>query len=150
VAQGFSQVESIDYDETFSHVLCITSLRVMFAIATHLNLEIHQLDVETAFLNGYLKDKIYMDQPKGYVIFSNQVCKLLRTIYGLKQSPWAWFDHVNSFFLQLGFPKFEANSNVYVKTIDQNLLYIGLYVDDCIIMRNNLHLLNTTKQSKFI
>ena len=99
VAKGFRQVQGIDYDETFSPVAMLKSVWIMLAIVAFYDYEIWQMDVKTAFLNGYLKEELYMMQPEGFVDLkgANKVCKLQRSIYGLVQVSWSWnirFDEV--------------------------------------------------------
>src|SRR6187399_1210495 len=99
VAKGFRQVQGVDYDETFSPVAMLKSVRIMLAIAAFYDYEIWQMDVKTAFLNGYLKEELYMMQPEGFVDpkGANKVCKLQRSIYGLMQASRSWnirFDEV--------------------------------------------------------
>ena len=88
VAKGYTQKEGIDYEETFSLVIRFTSIRLLLAIVTSLNLELHQMDVKTTFLNGELDEEIYMKQPVGFIVKGQErkVCKLQRSIYDLKQS----------------------------------------------------------------
>ena len=88
VAKGFTQREGIDYNETFSPVSCKDSFRIIMALVAHYDLELHQMDVKTAFLNGDLEEKVYMAQPKGFVMKGNENmgCRLKRSIYGLKQA----------------------------------------------------------------
>ena len=92
VAQGFTQVFGDDYNQTFSPVVRWESVRTTISLAVQYGMEIHQMDVETAFLNGWLKEDIYMKQPEGFVSPGqhNLVCKLKRSLYGLKQSPRCW------------------------------------------------------------
>ena len=93
VAKGFTQQEGIDYTETFSHVVRFTSIRIILALVAGLDLELHQMDVKTAFLNGELEEKIYMVQPEGFIVpgSEHKVCKLKKSIYGLKQSLRQWY-----------------------------------------------------------
>ena len=86
VARGFSQVEGVDFHDTFAPVAKFTTIRCMLAIGAVMDLEIHQMDVKTAFLNGELEEDIYMDQPQGFVEEGTQhlVCKLRKSLYGLK------------------------------------------------------------------
>ena len=99
MAKGFSQVQGVDYDETFSPVAMLKSVRIMLAIAAFFDYENWQMDVKTAFLNGFLKEELYMMQPEGFVDPKNakKVCKLQRSIYGLVQASRSWnicFDKV--------------------------------------------------------
>ena len=90
--KGFRQVQGIDYDETFSLVAMLKSVRIMLAIAAFYDYEIWQMDVKTAFLNGFLEEELYMMQPEGFVNpkGANKVCKLQRSIYGLVQASRSW------------------------------------------------------------
>ena len=92
VAQGYSQRPGLDYKETFSPVARFESVRAVLALAAQMDLKIHQMDVATAFLNGELQELVYMNQPKGFVENGKEemVCRLRRSIYGLKQSPRCW------------------------------------------------------------
>ena len=86
VAQGYSQMKGVDYDETFALVACMESIRVLLALACHLKFKLYQMDVKTAFLNGFLKEDVYVAQPKGFIDphFSNHVLYLKKALYGLK------------------------------------------------------------------
>jgi hypothetical protein len=86
VAKDFTQKEGIDYNETFSPVSSKDSFRIIMALVAYYNLELHQTDVKTAFLNGYLYENVYMAQPKGFVVEGNESlgCHLTKSIYGLK------------------------------------------------------------------
>ena len=89
VAKGFRQREGIDYFDTYAPVARITSIPVLIALASIYKLVVHQMDVKTAFLNGNLDEEVYMDQPEGFVLPENErkVCKLVKSLYGLKQTP---------------------------------------------------------------
>ena len=102
VARGFTQVQGIDYSETFSPVVKLNSIKVLLALATQYNLEIHQLDVKTTFLNGYIDEDIYMSLPERVIAPSNMVCKLIKSLYGLKQSSRAWYMRFDTYPLQQG------------------------------------------------
>ena len=88
VAKGFRQVQGVDYEETFSPVAMLKSVRIMLAVAAFFDYEIWQMDVKTAFLNGNIEEELYMMQPKGFVDpkDADKVCKLQQSIYGLKQA----------------------------------------------------------------
>ena len=100
VARGFTQTEGVDYHETYAPVVKMTSIRVLLSIVAIHDLELHQMDVKTAFLNGHLEEEIYMQQPEGFIARGNEhlVCKLKRTLYGLKQSPRVWYQTIDKFF----------------------------------------------------
>ena len=107
VTKGCSQKPGLDYEETFSPVAKYTSIRSLLAIANQLNLEVHQMDVSTAFLNGELEEEIYMSQPEGCVKEGEEglVCKLNKSIYGLKQSSRCWFNTIDEFLENSGYTK---------------------------------------------
>jgi len=105
VAKGHTQQEGIDYTEAFSPVSTKDSFRVVMALVAHFDLHLHQMDVKTAFLNGYLKEEIYMQQPEGFVQKGqeNMVCKLNKSIYGLKQASRQWYMRFDQVIKTCGF-----------------------------------------------
>ena len=103
VAKGYSQVHGIDYNETFSLVAKMDSIRLALAIAASRQWEVHHMDVKCAFLNGYLTEEIYMQQPQGFDTNPSLVCNLRKSLYGLKQAPRAWYAKIDSFLLSLNF-----------------------------------------------
>jgi hypothetical protein len=137
VAKGFSQIPGIDYNDVFSPVVKHTSIRALIGIvAMHdLELELEQLDVKTAFLHSDLEEEIYMDQPKGFIVpgKENFVCKLKKSLYGLKQSPIQWYKKFDSFMIANGFKRSFYDSCVYIKFVDGSPIYLLLYVDDMLI-----------------
>lgn len=105
VAKGFRQKEGIDYFDTYAPVARIISVRVLLSLASIYNLCVHQMDVKTAFLNGDLNEKVYMEQPEGFILpgNKNKVCKLIKSVYGLKQAPRQWHEKFDSVILEYGF-----------------------------------------------
>ena len=105
VAQGFSQKFGSDYDETFCPVVRFESVRTVIALAVQNGLKLYQMDMTTAFLNGELEEEVYMRQPEGFVDKDRQhlVCKLKRSIYGLKQSPRCWNSGLDAQLSRMGF-----------------------------------------------
>lgn len=105
VAKGYSQVEGIDFGEIFSPVAKLTSIRFLLSIAAAFDLEVEQMDVKTTFLHGDLEEEIYMKQPEGFVVKGKKelVCKLKKSLYGLKQSPRMWYQKFDTYILGLGF-----------------------------------------------
>jgi hypothetical protein len=147
VAKGFKQKENIDFFDTFSLVTKITSFRLLIAIAAIYNLMIHQMNVKTAFLNGDLEEEIYMDQPEGFVLPGNEhkVCKLLKSLYELKQALRQWHIKFDQCLLSNGFKTNESDKCIYYKSFDDAHVIICLYVDDLLIFGSNIDVINTTK-----
>ena len=115
VARGFHQKEGVDYNEIFSPVVRHTSIRVLLAIVAHQNLELEQLDVKTAFLHGELEEEIYMTQLDGFQVPGKEdyVCKLRKSLYGLKQSPRQWYKRFDSYMIEIGYIRSPYDCCVY-------------------------------------
>ncbi|GJZ87613.1 retrovirus-related pol polyprotein from transposon TNT 1-94 [Tanacetum coccineum] len=107
VAKGYRQEEGIDFEESFAPVARLEAVRIFIAYAAHLNITIFQMDVKMDFLNGPLKEEIYVSQPEGFIDpeFSDYVYRLKKALYGLKQAPRAWYDKLSSFLIENGFTK---------------------------------------------
>eukprot|EP00253_Pinus_taeda_P013989 PITA_13989 len=134
VAKGFSQIEGIDYTETFSPVAKMNSIRLVLSLAASLKWEVHQMDVKSAFLHGDLHEEIYMEQPIGFIqTDSSLVCRLKKSLYGLKQAPRAWYAKMDSFLLESGFSRCYSDNTVYTKKVGNSLLILVHYVDDLIL-----------------
>jgi len=105
---------------------------------------IHDMDVNTAFLNGVIEEEVYIEQPEGFEIFSNEshVCRLKRALYGLKQAPCSWYTRIDNYFTGLGFSKSEVDPNLYQIVVEGKLLIIVLYVDDLILTGDELLILS--------
>ena len=152
VAQGYSQVRGVDYEEVFSPVARYTSVRSLLALANAQDLEIHQMDVKTAFLNGSLDCEIYMSQPEGFVDHDrpNHVCKLKKSIYGLKQSARCWNTTLDEYLKSVGFCKSKADECIYVNSVKKangriSLVILGVYVDEIIPVSNDPAMLKAEK-----
>ncbi|KAK1424219.1 hypothetical protein QVD17_19540 [Tagetes erecta] len=148
VAKGYTQIEGIDYEETFSPVAMIKSIRILLAIAAYYDYEIWQMDVKTAFLNGHLSEDVYMVQPEGFIDpkYPNRVCKLNKSIYGLKQASRSWNLRFDQKIKEFGFVKNEDEPCVYRKASGSSISFLILYVDDILIIGNNIPMLNEVKQ----
>ena len=135
VAKGYAQKHGIDYEETFSPVVRFSSIRALLAFGVQENMLIHQMDVVTAFLNGELSEEIYMQQPDGYVVpgKENLVCKLKKSLYGLKQSPRCWYNAFHTFIESIGFRQSAADPCVYIRLGDTTTI-VAVYVDDLILL----------------
>ena len=152
VAQGFSQVKGVDYDEVFSPVARYTSVRLLLVLVNAHDLEVHQMDVKTAFLNGSLDCEYSMSQPKGFVDPDrpNHICKLKKSNYGLKQSAHCWNTTLDEYLKSVGYRKSNADGCIYVKSVKEpngqiSFVILGVYVDDIIPVSNNPALLKAEK-----
>lgn len=133
VAKGFRQVEGIDFDDVFAPVSKYTTIRTLLAVAAEEELELHQLDIKTAFLNGKLEEDVYVEQPPGYMDGSNKACHLHRALYGLRQAPRAWHKRLKEELEALGFTASSADPGLFVAVNKQSTDYILVYVDDILI-----------------
>ena len=136
VARGFSQVEGVDYDETFAPIARYTSIGSIISIATEMGWQIHQMDVKTAFLNGIIQEEVYIEQPQGFEVHGKEsyVWRLKKALYGLKQGPRAWYSRIDTYLQQLGFQKSEADPNLYCIVVGGDPLILVLYIDDFFII----------------
>ena len=147
VYKGYRQEEGVDYHETYAPVASLTTIRLLVAISVMWKTPIHQMDVKTAFLNGDLDEELYMEQPPGYKDPSqpNAVCKLDKSIYGLKQAPLQWYKKLSSVLIENDFSVSEADSGLFILKDKQNLLLLGLYVDDIILVSTSSSLRDAVK-----
>jgi hypothetical protein len=135
VARGFSQIEGINYDETFAPVARYTSIKSIMAITAEMGWKIHQIDVKTTFLNGFIEEEVYIEQPQGFEVLGTEchVCLLKRALYGQKQASRVWYSRIDSYLFQMGFEKSEVDSNLYYVIRGEDPLILILYVDDLFI-----------------
>ena len=135
VAQGFNQRQGADYDETFCPVVRMESFRTLVALSTQHNLELHHVDVTTAFLNGVLEEEVFMRQPEGYTKPEEEhlVCKLSKSIYGLKQSPRCWNTALHAHLVKMNFEQLHSDPCIYRSKTEGDCFYIGVYVDDIVL-----------------
>ena len=143
VAKGFKQTHGIDYDETFLPVAMLKSIRILIAIAAYYDYEIWQMDVKTAFLNGNLLEDVYMTQPESFSHpeDSTKICKLQRSIYGLKQASRSWNLRFDEAVEEFGFIKNEDEPCVYKKISGSVVVFPVLYVDDILLIGNDIPIL---------
>ncbi|GJS08038.1 retrovirus-related pol polyprotein from transposon TNT 1-94 [Tanacetum coccineum] len=126
VAQGYNQQEGIDYDETFAPVARLEAIRIFLAFATYMNLIVYQMDVKSAFLNGKLKEEVYVKQPPGFESneFPNHVCKLDKALYGLKQAPQAWYETLSTFLTKHKFVRGKIDNTLFVYKTQTDVILI--------------------------
>ena len=134
VAQGFSQRQGLDYDETFSPVIRFESFRSLVAVAVQKGLKLHQLDITAAFLNGHLEEEVFMRQPEGFVVEGKEhlVCRLKQSLYGLKQSPRCWNYTLDTHLKSMGYVQSTSDPCIYTSSEGETSI-IGVYVDDFVI-----------------
>jgi hypothetical protein len=125
----------------------MTSLRVLLALATIHNFYVHQMDVTTAFLNGVLTEEIYISQLLSFINpdTASKVCRLHKSLYGLKQASHVWYELFDTYLLSHGFAKCVSDTNVYIKYSQSNFILLGLYIDDLILISRDLTYLTTHK-----
>ncbi|GAB2283344.1 hypothetical protein Dimus_039591 [Dionaea muscipula] len=147
VAKGFTQKEGIDYEETFSPVAMLKSIRILLSIVAHLDYEIWQMEVRTAFLNGNLEESIYMVQPEGFIKRGqkNLLCKLKKSIYGLKQASRSWNIRFDQAIKSFGFDQSPDESYVYFRHSDKVVVFLIFFVDDILLIGNDVNALSSVK-----
>lgn len=138
VVKGFSQRQGIDYSETYSPVAKLGTIRAILSIAAEERMHLTQFDVSTAFLYGDLEETIYIQQPEGFEDGTERVCRLKRSLYGLKQSPRCWNKCFGQFLTGLGFKASESDPCLYIRENKGRKLLIVLYVDDGLIAATDL------------
>lgn len=147
VAKGFMQRESVDYEEVYSPVARLSTIRVLLSIGVQKMFTFYQMDVKTAFLHGYIKEDVYLSAPDGVNVPDGSVLKLNRSLYGLKQSPKCWNTRFNDFITGIGYTQSSADYCLYYKTEGGKIVYLVLYVDDMLICGDNNKEIDTLKKA---
>jgi hypothetical protein len=139
VAKGYSQVEGLDFDETYAPVARLESIFILLAYATYQGFKIYQMDVKSAFLNRLIKEEVYVEQPPGFEDseYPNHIYKLSKALYGLKQAPRSWYECMRDFLITNGFKVGKANPTLFTKTVAKDLFVCQIYVDDIIFGSTN-------------
>ncbi|GJT42184.1 retrovirus-related pol polyprotein from transposon TNT 1-94 [Tanacetum coccineum] len=134
VAQGYNQQEGINYDETYAPVARLESIRILLAYACALDFKLFQMDVKSAFLNGFINEEVYVAQPPGFIDFEkpDHVYKLKKALYGLKQAPKAWYDRLKAFLIKHEYKMGMVDNTLFTKKKSSNLIIVQIYVDDII------------------
>jgi hypothetical protein len=148
VAKGYSQQEWVDYEKIFSPVVRHTSIRVVLALVAHYDMALEQMDVKIAFLHGDLEEQIYLEQPEGFNQPEQEhlICKLNKSLYGLKQSPRQWYKRFDSYMIKIGYRRCEYDYCVYVRGLDDgSFIFLLLYVDDMLITAKSIVKVNKLK-----
>ena len=148
VVKRFQRKEGIDYTEIFSPVEKMSIIRLVLRIVATENLHLEQLDVKMAFLHSDLEEDIYMIQPEGFIIQGqkNLICKLKKSLYGIKQVLRQWYKKFDSFMHRIRFKRCEADHCYYVKSFDNSYIILLLYVDDMLIVGSSIEEINNLKK----
>jgi hypothetical protein len=154
VAKGYSQGEGIDFGEICFLVAKLTSIIFLLFVVAAFDFEVEQMDVKTTFLHGDLEEEIYMNKLEGYAMKRKKelVCKLKKSLYGLKQSPRMCYQNFDTYMLVVDFTRSKEDHCVYFKLIGDHLIYLVLYVDDMLLIGNNKEIIQGVKtqlSSKF-
>ncbi|WVZ97994.1 LOW QUALITY PROTEIN: hypothetical protein U9M48_043488 [Paspalum notatum var. saurae] len=152
VAQGFCQKEGIDYEETFAPVARLEAIRILLAFAASKGFKLQQMDVKSAFLNGFIEEKVYVRQPPGFesARFPNRVYKLRKALYGLKQAPRAWYARLKSFLLKSGFVMGSVDNTLFFLGRGGDTLIVQIYVDDIIFGGSSHALIKQGSEGTFV
>jgi hypothetical protein len=147
VAKGYKQREGVDFDEAFAPVSKYATLRALLATTSALDLELHQLDIKTAFLNGELEEDVFVQQPPGYEEGGRgMACHLQRALYGLRQAPRAWHLRLKRELEQLGFNESEADPGLFIINHKAGPVFMLVYVDDLLIAGPDLATVKGVKE----
>nr|GEU28863.1 retrovirus-related Pol polyprotein from transposon TNT 1-94 [Tanacetum cinerariifolium] len=142
VAQGYNQQEGIDYDETFALFSRLKAIRIFLVFSTYMNFIVYQMDVKSAFLNGKLKEEVYVKQPLRFEssTFPNHVCKLDKALYGLKNAPRAWYETLSTFLTKYKFVRGKINNTLFIYKTQTDVILVHIYVDDIIFGSTSIKL----------
>jgi hypothetical protein len=139
VAKGYAQVTGLDFEETFPLVSRLESIRMLLTYAAHHSFRLFQMDVKSTFLNGPIKEEVYVEQPPGFEDdrYPDHMYKLSKVLYGLKQAPRAWYECLRDFLVANAFKVGKADPTLLTKTCDGDLFVCQIYVDDIIFGSTN-------------
>lgn len=144
VVRGFQQKDEID--DIYAPVAKMQTLKTLLVYCCKMGLNIEQMDIETAFLNGKVTSEVYVNQPKGYEDETDRVCKLIKALYGLKESPRAWYECLDKFLSKLGFLRSKIDYCLYTLKLKENTVYLLIYVDDLLICCKSNKLIKKVKE----
>jgi hypothetical protein len=134
VAQGYSQKEGIDYEDTFARIARLEAIQILLAFSVAKGFKLYQMDVKSAFLNGFLEEEVYVKKPPGFesAEFPHWVYRLRKALYGIKQAPRAWYGHLRGFWFNKGFEMGKVDKTLFLLRQGDNILIVQVYVDDIV------------------
>ena len=144
--QGFTQIEGVDYDEIFVPVAKLSSLQAILAIAAEYNLEVHQMDIKSTYLNGELEEEIFMEPPLSFDIPDGMVLRLIKAIYGTKQEGCVWYNNIRTTLKTMGYTCTESDHAIFIHFQDGKVSIIALYVDDFTMACEDLAIIEQDKE----
>lgn len=144
VAKGFHQTIGVDFSETFNPVIKPSTVRVVLSLVVSYNWDVRQIDVNNAFLSGVLHEDIYMLQPEGFIDQSNldYICKVQKSLYGFRQVPRVWYDHLHLILCNWGFTNSKADSLLFFLHRPNGVVWLLVYVDDILVTGSSKTLIN--------
>jgi hypothetical protein len=139
VAKGFSQVEGLDFRETFASITRFKAIRILLAYASHHEMKLYQMDIKSVFLNSFINELVYIDQPPRFEDprYHNHVYKLFKELYGLKQAPRAWYECLWDFLIEKGFTIGKVDTTLFTKKFNREIFICQVYVDYIIFGSTN-------------
>ena len=145
VAKGYSQMPGMDYTDTFAPVVHLETIRTLLALAISESWEMQQVDVKGAYLNGTIKEEIYMRQPEGYDDNSGRLCRLIKSLYGLKQAGHEWNNQLNKQLESHGWRSLIVDPCAYIHRTSEGIEIITVWIDDLLLFANNPSLMQKMK-----
>jgi hypothetical protein len=138
-AKGFSQVEGLDFGETFAPVARLEAIRILLAYASHHEMKLYQIAIKSAISNGFINELVYVDQPPGFEDprYPNHVYRLSKALYGLKQAPRAWYERLRDFLIEKGFIIGKVDTTLFTKKLNGDIFICQVYVDEIIFGSTN-------------
>ena len=148
VAQGYYQEEGIDFEETYTPVVRLEAIKILLAFIVSQSVKLFQMDVKSAFLNGFIKEEVYVEQSLGFEDhkYLNYVFKLSKALYKLKQASRTWYERLSSFFLKNYFKRGKVDTILFIKNTDADMIIVQIYIDDIVFGATNLIIYKKFKQ----